>query len=111
MSDLLSRLEARIQKAVEKIEEYQLEIEVLKERNATLEAEKNEWNDKLSSLIERFETLGEATESSEEESEIAASSEETATSEEDHEDETSDIAAGSVTTGHNGVNSYAASPW
>ena len=40
MSDLLSRLESRIRQAVEKIEEYQLEIDNLKEQNTVLEAER-----------------------------------------------------------------------
>ena len=47
MSDLLSRLESRIRQAVEKIEEYQLEIAELKAQNSVLEEERQEMHDKL----------------------------------------------------------------
>ena len=57
MSDLLSRLESRIRQAVEKIEEYQLEIDNLKEQNTVLEAERQEMHDKLALLIDSFEEL------------------------------------------------------
>lgn len=105
MSDLLSRLESRIRQAVEKIEEYQLEIDDLKERNAALEAERQEMHDKLASLIESFEALeaaaDDAEESEDDREEIEASAEETETAEVEVTHHNS----------HNSVNSYAASPW
>ena len=57
MSDLLSRLESRIRQAVEKIEEYQLEISELKAQNLGLEKERQEMHDKLALLIDSFEEL------------------------------------------------------
>ena len=70
MSDLLSRLESRIRQAVEKIEEYQLEIDELKERNTVLEAERQEMHDKLALLIDSFEELEAAVDESESATEV-----------------------------------------
>ena len=123
MSDLLSRLESRIRQAVEKIEEYQLEIDELKERNTVLEAERQEMHDKLALLIESFEELEAAVDESESATEVTgevtetveAAEEETSeeveaadveSSEDDHQDV--DV---SHHNSHNSVNSYAASPW
>ena len=123
MSDLLSRLESRIRQAVEKIEEYQLEIDELKERNTVLEAERQEMHDKLALLIENFEELEAAVEESESTTEVneeavknvEAAEEDTSeevgaadveSSEDDHQDV--DV---SHHNSHNSVNSYAASPW
>ena len=123
MSDLLSRLESRIRQAVEKIEEYQLEIDQLKERNTVLEAERQEMHDKLALLIDSFEELEAAVDESESATEVTgefaetveAAEEETSeeveaadveSSEDDHQDV--DV---SHHNSHNSVNSYAASPW
>ena len=123
MSDLLSRLESRIRQAVEKIEEYQLEIDELKERNTVLEAERQEMHDKLALLIDSFEELETAVDESESATEVTeevaetveAAEEETSeeveaadveSSEDDHQDV--DV---SHHNSHNSVNTYAASPW
>ena len=123
MSDLLPRLESRIRQAVEKIEEYQLEIDELKERNTVLEAERQEMHDKLALLIDSFEELETAVDESESATEVTeevaetveAAEEETSeeveaadveSSEDDHQDV--DV---SHHNSHNSVNSYAASPW
>lgn len=55
--DLLNRLEAKIQEAVETIEMYRTEIAELKEKNVELENQHHVWEDKLNSLINKFETL------------------------------------------------------
>ena len=123
MSDLLSRLESRIRQAVEKIEEYQLEIDELKEQNTVLEAERQEMHDKLALLIDSFEELETAVDESESATEVTeevaetgeAAEEETSeeveaadveSSEDDHQDV--DV---SHHNSHNSVNTYAASPW
>ena len=117
MSDLLSRLESRIRQAVEKIEEYQLEIDELKERNTVLEAERQEMHDKLALLIDSFEELEAAVDESESATEAT---EEVAETVEAAEDETADVESSeddhqdvdvSHHNSHNSVNSYAASPW
>ena len=123
MSDLLFRLESRIRQAVEKIEEYQLEIDELKERNTVLEAERQEMHDKLALLIDSFEELEAAVDESESDTEAA---EEVPENVEAAEDETSEeVEAADVESSeddhqdvdvshhnsHNSVNSYAASPW
>ena len=123
MSDLLSRLESRIRQAVEKIEEYQLEIDELKERNTVLEAERQEMHDKLALLIDSFEELEAAVDESEPANEVT---EEVAETVEAAEEETSEeVEAADVESSdddhqdvdvshhnsHNSVNSYAASPW
>ena len=56
-NELLNQLEKRIQEAVETIEMYRLEIAELKEKNSELENQHEVWEDKLSSLIQKFETL------------------------------------------------------
>ena len=124
MSDLLSRLESRIRQAVEKIEEYQLEIDELKERNTVLEAERQEMHDKLALLIDSFEELeaaadddsdspadvteevAETVEAAEEETSEEVEAADVESSEDDHQDV--DV---SHHNSHNSVNSYAASPW
>jgi FtsZ-binding cell division protein ZapB len=123
MSDLLSRLESRIRQAVEKIEEYQLEIDELKERNTVLEAERQEMHDKLALLIDSFEELEAAADESDSPAEMTEEIEETveATEEETSEEvEAADTESSednpqdvdvSHHNSHNSVNSYAASPW
>jgi FtsZ-binding cell division protein ZapB len=123
MSDLLSRLESRIRQAVEKIEEYQLEIDELKERNTVLEAERQEMHDKLALLIDSFEELEAAADESDSPADVTEVIEETveATEEESAEEvEAADTESSednpqdvdvSHHNSHNSVNSYAASPW
>ena len=123
MSDLLSRLESRIRQAVEKIEEYQLEIDELKERNTVLEAERQEMHDKLALLIDSFEELEAAADESDSPADVTEEIEETveATEEESTEEvEAADTESSednpqdvdvSHHNSHNSVNSYAASPW
>jgi len=117
MSDLLSRLESRIRQAVEKIEEYQLEIDNLKEQNTVLEAERQEMHDKLALLIDSFEELEAAADESESSAEITKEIEETVEAAEEEtadmessEDNSKDVDV-SHHNSHNSVNSYAASPW
>ena len=123
MSDLLSRLESRIRQAVEKIEEYQLEIDELKERNTVLEAERQEMHDKLALLIDSFEELEAAADESHSPTEVTEEIEETveaaeeesaeeveAADTESSEDNPQDVDV-SRHNSHNSVNSYAASPW
>ena len=123
MSDLLSRLESRIRQAVEKIEEYQLEISELKAQNLGLEKERQEMHDKLALLIDSFEELEAAVDENQSSTDVTeeieetvqAAEEETAdevevaqveSSEDDHQNV--DV---SHHNSHNSVNSYAASPW
>ena len=61
-NELLNQLEKRIQEAVETIEMYRLEIAELKEKNSELENQHEVWEDKLSSLIQKFETLNQTDE-------------------------------------------------
>ena len=137
MSDLLSRLESRIRQAVEKIEEYQLEISELKAQNLGLEKERQEMHDKLALLIDSFEELEAAVDENqsstdvteETEETVQAAEEETADeveaaqmepSENDHQVEAAQMEPSendhqnvdvSHHNSHNSVNSYAASPW
>ena len=123
MSDLLSRLESRIRQAVEKIEEYQLEIDELKERNTVLEAERQEMHDKLGLLIDSFEELEAAVDESDSPAEVTEEIGETVEAAEDEsaeeveaadtessEDNPLDVDV-SHHNSHNSVNSYAAAPW
>ena len=74
-NELLNQLEKRIQEAVETIEMYRLEIAELKEKNSELENQHEVWEDKLSSLIQKFETLNQTDETDlEETSDVSASS-------------------------------------
>ena len=58
-NDLLSQLENKIQDAVETIEMYRMEIAELKEKNSELENQHQVWEEKLSSLISKFESVNE----------------------------------------------------
>ncbi len=74
-NELLNQLEKRIQEAVETIEMYRLEIAELKEKNSELENQHEVWEDKLSSLIQKFETLNQTDDTDKEEtSDVSASS-------------------------------------
>ena len=134
MSDLLSRLESRIRQAVEKIEEYQLEISELKAQNLGLEKERQEMHDKLALLIDSFEELEAAVDENQSSTDVTEEIEETVQA---AEEETADeVEAAKVESSekvevakvesseddhqnvdvshhnsHNSVNSYAASPW
>ena len=72
-NELLNQLEKRIQEAVETIEMYRLEIAELKEKNSELENKHQVWEDKLSSLIQKFETLNQSEDSESVESEDTSS--------------------------------------
>ena len=72
-NELLNQLEKRIQEAVETIEMYRLEIAELKEKNSELENQHQVWEDKLSSLIQKFETLNQSEDSDSVESEDTSS--------------------------------------
>lgn len=61
-NELLIQLEKRIQEAVETIEMYRLEIAELKDKNSDLENQHEVWEEKLNSLIQKFETLNQSEE-------------------------------------------------
>ena len=79
-NELLNQLEKRIQEAVETIEMYRLEIAELKEKNSELENQHQVWEDKLSSLIQKFETLNQSEDSESVESEYVESEDTSSTS-------------------------------
>ena len=79
-NELLNQLEKRIQEAVETIEMYRLEIAELKEKNSELENQHQVWEDKLSSLIQKFETLNQSEDSESVESESLESEDTSSTS-------------------------------
>ena len=56
-TDLLKQLEAKINEAIETIEFSRMEITDLKEKNDELENRYEDWEQRLSSLIEKFEQL------------------------------------------------------
>ena len=56
-NDLLKQLEAKINEAVETIEFSRMEITDLKEKNDELENRYEDWEQRLSTLIEKFEQL------------------------------------------------------
>ena len=58
-NELLSQLENKIQDAVETIEMYRMEIAELKEKNSEFENQHQVWEEKLSSLISKFESVSE----------------------------------------------------
>jgi len=56
-NDLLKQLESKINEAIETIEFSRMEITDLKEKNNELENRYEDWEQRLSSLIEKFEHL------------------------------------------------------
>ena len=56
-NDLLKQLEAKINEAIETIEFSRMEITDLKEKNHELENRYEDWEQRLSTLIEKFEQL------------------------------------------------------
>ena len=56
-NDLLKQLEAKINEAIETIEFSRMEITDLKEKRDELENRYKDWEQRLSSLIEKFEHL------------------------------------------------------
>ncbi len=72
-NDLLKQLEAKINEAIETIEFSRIEITDLKEKNDELENRYEDWEQRLSSLIEKFEQL-EDVEAVEVEAEVVDSS-------------------------------------
>ena len=94
-NELLNQLEKRIQEAVETIEMYRLEIAELKEKNSELENQHEVWEDKLSSLIQKFETLNQTDETdTTETTDVSASSDSSytyeSTSDNESEEESQD---------------------
>ena len=59
-NDLLKQLEAKINEAIETIEISRMEITDLKGKNNELENRYEDWEQRLSSLIEKFEQLEDA---------------------------------------------------
>ena len=57
LNDLLKQLEEKINEAIETIEFSRMEITDLKEKNDELENRYEDWEQRLSSLIEKFEQL------------------------------------------------------
>ena len=74
-NDLLKQLEAKINEAIETIEFSRMEITDLKEKNNELENRYEDWEQRLSSLIEKFEQMEdvEAVEAVEVEAEVDTS--------------------------------------
>ena len=74
-NDLLKQLEEKINEAIETIEFSRMEITDLKEKNNELENRYEDWEQRLSSLIEKFEQLEdvEAVEAVEVEAEVDTS--------------------------------------
>jgi len=74
-NDLLKQLEAKINEAIETIEFSRMKITDLKEKNDELENRYEDWEQRLSSLIEKFEQLEdvEAVEAVEVEAEVDTS--------------------------------------
>jgi len=56
-NDLLKQLEVKINEAIERIEFSRMEITDLKEKNDELENRYEDWEQRLSTLIEKFEQL------------------------------------------------------
>jgi len=56
-NDLLKQLESKINEAIETIEFSRMEITDLKEKNDELENRYEDWEQRLSTLIEKFEQL------------------------------------------------------
>ena len=78
-NELLSQLENKIQDAVETIEIYRMEIAELKEKNSELENQHQVWEEKLSSLISKFESVNEQEDDTKDESYESPNSEATDT--------------------------------
>ena len=72
-NELLNQLEKKIQEAVEAIEMYRVEIAELKEKNDELENHQQLWEEKLSSLISKFESMNQEDQSDSAESSYATS--------------------------------------
>ena len=56
-NDLLTKLEEKINEAIETIELSRMEVSDLKEQNEELENRYSDWETRLSTLIEKFEQL------------------------------------------------------
>ncbi len=57
VSDLLTKLEQKVQHAVDLIELLRLQIEELEEENAALRCEQEQWREDLGQLIKRFDNI------------------------------------------------------
>ena len=56
-NDLLQTIEKKVQNAVETIELLRMEVNELKTANNTMKAEKTRWEEKLTELISKFESM------------------------------------------------------
>ena len=72
-NELLNQLEKKIQEAVEAIVMYRNEIAELKEKNDELENHQQLWEEKLSSLISKFESMNQEDQSDSAETSYATS--------------------------------------
>ena len=98
-NDLLTKLEEKINEAIETIELSRMEVSELKEQNEELENRYSDWETRLSTLIEKFEQLEDsengdfeeevsvAMQSTEGEPEVEVEAAETLDSEEEEEDD------------------------
>lgn len=80
--ELLGQLEAKVQTTLDSLEMLRMEMEDLKEENATLKSEKEAWENRLGQLLGRFSELETSTDA-DESSEAVATSEEAATDDEE----------------------------
>ena len=71
-NDLLTKLEEKINEAIETIELSRMEVSDLKEQNEELENRYSDWETRLSTLIEKFEQLEESENGDVEEEEVSA---------------------------------------
>ena len=94
-NDLLKQLEAKINEAIETIEFSRMEITDLKEKNDELENRYEDWEQRLSSLIEKFEQL-EDVEAVEVEAEVDTSVQKDEEAEEVRAEEAEEVEVGEV---------------
>lgn len=60
--ELLNQLENKVQTTLESLEMLRLEMDELKQENASLKEEKRVWEDKLGQLLGKFSELEDAAE-------------------------------------------------
>ncbi len=56
-TELFNRLEQKVASAVEALELLKMEAEELREENARLKQEREEWEHRLSALLDKFEEV------------------------------------------------------
>ena len=94
-NDLLKQLEEKINEAIEIIEFSRMEMTDLKEKNNELENRYVDWEQRLSTLIEKFEQL-EETEEAEEAEPVEVKAEDETSIQEDEEKEAEEVEAESA---------------